>query len=372
MHTKIIVGDIEYGSRCSIATFEAIAEGKGIQWEDIQKDITLISSQGMILTIKEKQTSLRKERVTLSRETIENEYADDKEYDRLVELSNGCPQTAHQDFIPNNGENIKERSIPEFPHMNLTIGIHLAAEHRRGHSIIVPLELAKKTCEKEGIILHVSEMFVRDKPDAPLGRPIPDYSFSRHGPAMSHKDLKPVLAHKWGALQHPTISDICTAMTNARLDACGQKVVGARTDIKAAYTRILMSPNDCAMMAKLITRDGINGGGPLVSIPIVNQWGSQPAGYAFDVPTRVLRTRAHARAKSSRIQTIIYVDDHLNFGKTQCVKNEVNRFMSDARELLGHDATSKGGETSWVRVNVRGGQTGFPASSAPFMSMNMR
>ena len=341
MHTKIIVGDIEYGSRCSIATFEAIAEGKCIQWEDIQKDITLISSQGMILTIKEKQTSLRKERVTLSRETIENEYADDKEYDRLVELSNGCPQITHQDFIPNNGENIKERSIPEFPHMNLTIGIHLAAEHRRGHSIIVPLEIAKKTCEKEGIILHVSEMFMRDKPDAPLGRPIPDYSFSRHGPAMSHKDLKPVLAHKWGALQHPTISDICTAMTNARLDACGQKVVGARTDIKAAYTRILMSPNDCAMMAKLITRDGINGSGPLVSIPIVNQWGSQPAGYAFDVPTRVLRTRAHARAKSSRIQTIIYVDDHLNFGKTRCVENEVNRFMSDARELLGHDATSK-------------------------------
>ena len=234
MHTKTIVGDAEYGARCSQATFEAIAEGKGIRWEEIQEDINKISTRGIIPTIEEKQTALRTERLTLSRETIENKYASDKEYDRLVELSNGCPQIAHPNFKPNDGENIQERSIPEFPHMNLTLELHLASEHRRGHSIIVPLEIARKACEKEGIILHVSEMFMRDKPDAPLGRPIPDYSFSRHGPAMSHKDLKPVLAHKWGALKHPTIFDICTAMANARIDASGQKVMGARTDIKAA------------------------------------------------------------------------------------------------------------------------------------------
>jgi len=64
MHTQIIVGDTEYGARCSIATFEAIAEGKGIQWEDIQKDIDKISNQGMLSTTKEKQLYLRSERLT--------------------------------------------------------------------------------------------------------------------------------------------------------------------------------------------------------------------------------------------------------------------------------------------------------------------
>ena len=82
--------------------------------------------------------------------------------------------------------------------MGLTLALHAADEYRRGHSIIMPLELAKEICKDEGLTLHVSEMFMRDKPGAPLGRPIPDYSYNRHGPPMAHEDLKPKLAEQWG------------------------------------------------------------------------------------------------------------------------------------------------------------------------------
>jgi hypothetical protein len=50
-------------------------------------------------------------------------------------------------------------------------------------------------------------------------------------------------------------------------------VVGARTDIKTAYTRIPIKANEATMMAKLILMDGSNKMGPVIAIPISNQWG---------------------------------------------------------------------------------------------------
>ena len=208
-------------------------------------------------------------------------YANDPEYEVLRELASGCQQAGHVDFLPNEGADVRERTIPEYPDMGLTLGIHAADEYRRGHSIIMPLALAKEICTAEGLTLHVSEMFMRDKPGAPLGRPIPDYSFNRHGPAMSHEELKPQLANQWGTLRNPTVVDLCTAMSNARDAAEGETVIGARTDIKSAYTRIMIRSRDCTVMAKIISMMGPDNCGPMIAIPIVNQWGSQVAGYAF-------------------------------------------------------------------------------------------
>jgi hypothetical protein len=290
----------------------------------------------------------------LSSDTVDKTYANDPEYEVMRELSTGCQQAAHVDFLPNEGAGVLERTIPEFPDMGLTLEIHAADEYRRGHSIIMPLALAKEICKAEGLTLHVSEMFMRDKPGAPLGRPIPDYSFNRHGAPMAHEDLKPKLAEQWGNLRHPTIVDLCTGMSNARCDAKGETVVGARTDIKSAYTRIMMRSRDCTVMAKLISMIGPDNCGPMIVIPIVNQWGSQVAGYAFDVITRALRRRAHARGGSDKYVTIIYVDDHITFGTIPKVKSEVESFMHDSRMLLGHDAIQESKNEQRVRIDAIG------------------
>ena len=43
-----------------------------------------------------------------------------------------------------------------------------------GNCIIIPLDTAKRAALAEGVPLHVSERFLRDKDSDPLGRPIPD------------------------------------------------------------------------------------------------------------------------------------------------------------------------------------------------------
>jgi hypothetical protein len=171
---------------------------------------------------------------------------------------------------------------------------------------------------------------------------------------MAHDDMKPVLANKWGALKHPTVVDLCTAMSNAREVAAGEPVIGARTDIKSAYTRIMIRSRDCTVMAKLISMTGPDDCGPMIAIPIVNQWGSQVAGYAFDVITRALRRRAHERGGSDKYVTIIYVDDHITFGTSPKVKTEVESFMKDSRALLGHDAIQESKNEQGARIDAIG------------------
>ena len=354
LHAKALTGDTETGARCSEATLAAIDAGKGLSWHDINNDLKEIQESGLSVKIREKQKALRTNNVTLSKESVDKVYANDPENEVMRELSIGCQQAAHVDFLPNEGADVLERTIPEYPDMGLTLEIHAADEYRKGHSIIMPLALAKEICKAEGLTLHVSEMFMRDKPGAPLGRPIPDYSFNRHGPSMAHEDMKPVLANKWGALRHPTVVDLCTAMSNAREVAEGEPVIGARTDIKSAYTRIMIRPRDCTVMAKLVSMTGPDDCGPMIAIPIVNQWGSQVAGYAFDVITRALRRRAHERGGSDKYVTIIYVDDHITFGTIPKVQTEVEMFMKDSRTLLGHDAIQESKNEQGARIDAIG------------------
>ena len=153
------------------------------------------------------------------------------------ELAEGCPQTPHPMFNPNGGEQVRERTITEYEFMKEMIMIHSADEFRKGQSIIIGLAEAVKMCKAESLILHVSEMFMREKQDNPLGRLIPDYSFNRFGTPMSGEDQKPILAELWGQIKHPTVGSLCRAMLCARQSANGMMIVGARTDIKAAYTR---------------------------------------------------------------------------------------------------------------------------------------
>ena len=55
-----------------------------------------------------------------------------------------------------------------------------------------------------------------------------------------------------------------------------RRVWGSRVDIKAAYTHVLIKPRDALILATLVTdcHDDLD---PMVAIPLMNQWGSQPA-----------------------------------------------------------------------------------------------
>ena len=337
-----VFGEKASGQCATQATIKAEQEGRSFHWHDVLTKIENVRKVGLTVYIKSMQSDLIKRRMVLTQSQI-GKYFDDNEADnkRLLALSQGCSQTPHGEFIPNNGEKVIERRIGYFPMMSQTIMIHLADEHRKGLSVVISLNEARVMCENENLTLHVSEMFMREKQDAPLGRPIPDYSFNRYGPPMASEEHKMFLAKEWGTIQHQSIVDICKSMRAARTHANGRKVFGARTDLRTAFAKILINADEATLMAKLVTMNGPDGKGPMIAIPLVNQWGSQVAGYAFDVITRILRKRAQIRVEVVGLYVIMYVDDHLFFAVLQVVELEVREFMADARQLLGVEAVNE-------------------------------
>ena len=55
----------------------------------------------------------------------------------------------------------------------------------------------------EGLALHVSERFLREKDTDPLGRPIPDFLHSKIG---TPPNLRATIAEQWGTIEHPDIT----------------------------------------------------------------------------------------------------------------------------------------------------------------------
>ena len=62
--------------------------------------------------------------------------------------------------------------------------------------------------KREGLMLHVSERFLREKETDPLGRPIPDFSHSRTGTPPNHPELRAQITERWGNVEHPDITDM--------------------------------------------------------------------------------------------------------------------------------------------------------------------
>ena len=69
-------------------------------------------------------------------------------------------------------------------------------------------ERAVDAAKREGLMLHVSERFLREKEIDPLGRPIPDFSHSRTGTPPNHPELRAQITERWGNIEHPDITDM--------------------------------------------------------------------------------------------------------------------------------------------------------------------
>ena len=147
----------------------------------------------------------------------------------IIGLATATP--VHAEFVPNFGEGVTMRgnsaADPSAPLL-----VHALRDAAAGLVIILPLSVAAAAAKKEGIKLHVSERFLRDKDSDPLGRPIPDYSHTACGTPPNHPDLKQVIAERWGDVTHPDISEVCDAYLNARATT-----PRGRVGIESRYTR---------------------------------------------------------------------------------------------------------------------------------------
>ena len=339
--------------RAQTAAQALLDDGLTLDHEAIERNIASVKSIGLTATIAGAVDKLIASHKVLTPEAVDRMFRDDPEYERLRELANGCPVPKPPGFVPNYGRGVSMRTNADAD-PSLPLLIHAIKDAAAGNCIIVPLETAKCAALAEGVPLHVSERFLRDKDSDPLGRPIPDYSHSAHGTPPNHDELKPVIAQKWGDVTHPDISDVARAMNTARAATPVGRVWGSRVDVKAAYTRIALNPCDAPMLATLVAVDHPRYG-TLVSIPIVNQWGAQIAGHAYEVLGRALTRRADARTATEHGRTgVTYVDDRVQFGSRQVIMDEVDNFAADARAAMGDAAINDAKTVTSTRLDTIG------------------
>ena len=175
-----------------------------------------------------------------------------------------------------------------------------------------------------------------------MGRPIPDYSNTAVGVPPNDASLRPDLCNLWGKISHPTAVDLCAAMEAAKAADPNEKIFISRVDIKSAYPRVLIDAKHTALLSTLVTtRHPIFG--VVVSVPIVNQWGAQGAGYSFEALGRNLLSRSLLRFNhvDQIPRALMFVDDHIAVGTHDRVTAEVAAFESDATALIGPDAIAR-------------------------------
>ena len=114
----------------------------------------------------------RDTRHVLTRNAVDNLFPDDPDWERVLKLADDCEIPVHPEFVPNCGEGATMRAghdaDPSAPLL-----VHALRDAEAGLCVKLPLAVAVKAAKAEGIKLHVSERFLRDKDGDPLGRPIP-------------------------------------------------------------------------------------------------------------------------------------------------------------------------------------------------------
>ena len=330
----------KFVARAVTAAADFIASNGGIDEDALDRAVADVRARGLTQVICDAQLRLREAGTVLTPEAAETVFAGDPELERIRALAEGCPIDTHPDFVPNWGDGVAPR-IGQDGDATLPLLVHAIKDAKKGKCVILPLSVAVDAAKSEGLILHVSERFLRDKETDPLGRPIPDFSHSKAGTPPNHPDLRATIAERWGTIEHPDITDISRALLAARSVTPRGRVWGSRVDINAAYTRILIRPSDVTLLATLLVTDHPRWG-TLVALPLVNQWGHQCAGHAFEVISRALTRRASARTNTpdGRPTGDTYVDDRMQFGSRELVVREAADLATDARAALGHDAVN--------------------------------
>ena len=95
--------------------------------------------------------------------------------DRIRTLAAGCPlSTTHQDFQPNWGEGVSLRVGPDGD-ATLPLLVHALKDAKKGKCLILPLSVAVEAARRDGLVLHVSEWFLREKETDPWVDPFQTY-----------------------------------------------------------------------------------------------------------------------------------------------------------------------------------------------------
>ena len=95
---------------------------------------------------------------------------------------------------------------------------------------------------------------------------------------------------------------------------------------------MLVRPQDAPILATVVLTNHAKWG-TLIAVPLVNQWGHQAAGHAYEVIGRALKRLSDARTSDPDGNPTgdTYVDDRMQFGARELVTKEAEMVAEDAR-----------------------------------------
>ena len=274
----------------------------------------------------------------LNEQTVRESYSHDPEFDTLLRLACVGPEpVTHADFVCNDARAGRMRDGPV--RTPTAIWMHALDVHAEGKGLLLRRAALRAVVDQD-VRVHVSEVFLTEKPGKPLGRWIFDFSNSPCGSSPNHPDLRAVWAEVMGAIEHPTLSDLVRVTVNAERETGPGQAWGGEQDISKAFLRLRESPNGAALHAVCV-RAGPTFDEDVILVPLVQFFGSQGAPYCWQVVNRALMRRCAGRLTPSAPPTsVMYADDKYTAGAETSAAAEMEAFEADARDLLGPDAMS--------------------------------
>ena len=319
---------------------EALEWGKDFYWpkEVWNRDRRLAETAQYNLETMVQQHHKQREKFRLSVERITRFVpATDPDYSTILDLTDGMRVFTADTFVANNTPPPLRKLYSQ---VSCAVNKILLESWKEELVFILPLNVAARHFQ-----LHYSPVHWTTKVGKKCGRNLFDSSDESKGPCLNSEKARLILEDYYGAIEHPTITDVAI-MINNRIQATREspELILWKVDLKGAFTLLNFRPEHVKYLACLLTDD-------LVLIYHTGLFGWTGTPYAFQVITRVIK-RLLRKAINQYIE--MYVDDIIGICLNFEFEEIKKKVIYICEGLLGPGAIAMDKWDSGRRLDVLG------------------
>jgi len=260
-------------------------------------------------------------------------HPENPERNRMRALVDGMPIPLPDGLVPN-GSSDRPRLRNKYVKLASAVNKMFMAVRTLGLAFVFPVAVARLIPG-----LHLSLAHWTTKKLKRQGRPLLDASDESAG-SLKAKDATAAVRDMWGAITHPTISDIVLCLLafvdrehaarggTGPKDAVYDDVVVFKCDLKGAFNLVSIRPGHAQRLALELT-------GGLVIVFICGMFGWTGTPFVFEAVTRALR---YELALALFGLAMMYVDDIMAFTLRRELDADLEAAKAVCRGLLGPDA----------------------------------
>ncbi len=275
----------------------------------------------------------------------------DNMFETIQQLArNGGPIILPPTMKINHGLNM--RSFPYELAPPKPLEVHFAKDVRKKHGFILPAEFARQACADAHLPLHASLAQIAAKAgNHPLGRQVSNYSHPK-GRNTNNRLKKILLAWIFGPIESPATADLCQLLINAGFTFGVSMIVACRLDIRAAFTRIRITPEHVPLCALYFEVDGEK----FYFFPLSCRFGSQDSNYQWQCVAIETINQSNDRqiALFQRSHSTVITDDFVVFGTPESTTQEMEAIKVDAIARMGPEPISDEKTLQGPQIEIKG------------------